>query len=272
MENFNPKAEAERIIDFIKENAIAFSGGVIGLSGGVDSSTCATLMTKAIGKENVLGVSMPARDSNPNDLVDAKRVAEWLGIKFEVHPLAPILDHFEVYDYIKDRDAEEIKQKYYINARTSMPRKIAYPCIMKLRSRMLIVGHYAYINDYFACQTLNKTEWMVGHFDKFGDACGDIAPIWHLYKTQVFELAKYLGVPKQTLARAPTSGNFPVTDEEELGITFEKADKILWHLENDAYDLANKIGVNIKDVQRIIQLVKDSKSKRDVPVTLLKME
>jgi NAD+ synthase len=176
---FNPKEEAKRIVQFIRDNTSAFAGGVVGLSGGVDSSTCAKLMVDAIGKENVLGISIPAKDSNPNDLLDAKRVAEWLGIRFKIHPLTPLLDHFGVYEYIKDRNVEEIKKKYYIKPETPMPRRIAYPCVMKLRGRMYIITHYAFINDYFACQTLNKTEWLVGMFDKFGDACGDIAPIWH---------------------------------------------------------------------------------------------
>ena len=124
---------------------------------------------------------------------------------------------------------------------------------------MYIVTYYTRKNNYFQCQTLEKTEWMLGWFDKFGDGAGDIAPIFHLYKTEVRELAKSIGVPDFILNRSPTSGNYPLTDEEELGMSLEEADSILKKLDKGITEENDKF-------KKIEHLVNISKPKREIPL------
>jgi len=245
------------IIDFIKEKAeeLGVVGGCVGLSGGSDSSTCATLIAKALGPSNCLGVIIPASDSNPQDAEDAKRLAKYLKIKTVYHPLN--LAEFE----FEDRDFEREVKPLLLSMDKLLPPQIELPYIMKLRSRMMVVTYYARKNNYFQCQTLEKTEWMLGWFDKFGDGAGDIAPIFHLYKTEVRELAKSIEVPDFILNRHPTSGNYPLTDEEELGMSLEEADIILKKLDKGIVEENS----NFKKIERMVSI---SKPKRELPLWL----
>lgn len=267
---FDPELEVKKLTKFIKKTCheLNYHGGVIGLSGGVDSSACAALMVKALGPDKVLGVTIPSIDSDPNDEKDARLVADFLGINIVLHPLARILEHFGVYKYIRDMgDPEYIKQKYYVESDTTMPRDVAYPCIMKLRTRMLILSHYAYKMNYFHCQTLNRSEILLGFYDKFGDAPGDIAPTAHLYKTQLHRLAEFLDIPRRILDREPSSGNFPVTEREELGMGYDEADKILYLNEEGTSidEISVLTGIDVDDVRRVVDLVSNSRFKRYIP-------
>ena len=243
------------IVDFIRTKAkeLGNVGGTLGLSGGLDSSICAALIVEAMGPENCLGIIIPALDSNPQDAKDAKRLAEYLGIRTIYHPLNLIEFDFE------DRDFEKEIRPLLLSMDKLLPPQIELPYIMKLRGRMYIITYYARKNNYFQCQTLEKTEWMLGWFDKFGDGVGDIAPIFHLYKTEVRELAKSIGVPNFILNRPPTSGNYPLTDEEELGMSLEEADIILKKLDKGIME-GNS---NFKKIERMVNI---SKSKREIPL------
>ena len=251
----DPKLECEKIIEFItsKNKLLGTVGGVVGISGGIDSTICAALIVKALGPSNCLGIIIPAPDSNPQDAEDANKVAEFLGIKTIYHPLN--LAEFE----FEDRDFEKEIKPLLLSMNKLLPPQIELPYIMKLRGRMNIITYYARKNNYFQCQTLEKTEWMLGWFDKFGDGAGDIAPIFHSYKTEVRELAKRIGVPDFILNRSPTSGNYPLTDEEELGMSLEEADIILKKLDKGIVE-ENR---NFKKIERMVSI---SKSKREIPL------
>jgi len=244
-----------KIIDFIKEKAeeLGTTGGCVGISGGLDSSVCATLIAEALGPSNCLGIIIPAPDSNPQDTEDAKRLAEHLGIRTIYHPLN--LDEFE----FEDRDFEKEVKPLLLSMDKLLPPQVELPYILKLRGRMYITTYYARKNNYFQCQTLEKTEWMLGWFDKFGDGVGDIAPIFHLYKTEVRELAESIGVPGFILNRSPTSGNYPLTDEEELGMSLGEADSILKKLDKGIVEENS----NFKKIERMVNI---SKPKREIPL------
>lgn len=253
----NIKQEYERIIRFIQtqNELLGTNGGVVAISGGIDSAVCAKLVVDALGNDNCLGVAIPARDSNPADKKDANRLASFLNIRIEIFPLNLLLSHFDIPKYNFEKEVKPL----LLSMNKLLPPQIELPYIMTLRGRMYITTYYARKNNYFQCQTLEKTEWMLGWFDKFGDGVGDIAPIFHLYKTEVRELAKSIGVPDFVLSRSPTSGNYPLTDEEELGMSLEEADIILKKLDKGIMEENS----NFKKIEKMVNI---SKPKREIPL------
>lgn len=201
--------ELKTITDFIAKHT---SRGVIGLSGGVDSALVAALAVKALGKENVFGLMMPAGNS-AIDLEYATRYAEQLGIKYEIIDLQPIVKVCEIntHDLFYSKiDAGNLK------ARLRMIH--LYAAARKINGVVLGTG--------------NKSEDMIGYFTKYGDGGVDILPIAQLYKTQVWSLAKEAGVPDYIVKRVPTAGLWQgQTDEGEIGIKYADLDRILLGVE-----------------------------------------
>lgn len=266
MKEIYVEREVNRIVEFIREKTGEnnWEGCVIGLSGGLDSSVCAALAVKALGKDKVLGIIMPAGGSDPRDAEDATNLAKILGIQTIYYAVARLLNTF----YIPELDFETEVKPLLIKPTKLLPSEVDLPYLMRLRGRMYILGYYAFRYNYFQCQTLQKTEWMLGWFDKFGDAAGDIAPIFHLYKTQVRQLAEYMKLPDFILNRAPSSGNDGLTDEEELGMSLEEVDKILLHLETGMIDefIFESTYIDINEIKRIRNQVKYSRVKREIPI------
>jgi len=261
----------EIAVKFIKQYSqlLGTEGGVVGLSGGVDSSVCAALVCDALGPDNCLGVIIPAWDSDPKDESDAKKIGKQLGIKTIKHWMG--LDDYFFPEYDFETEVRPLLEKMD----TLLPSRIELPYIMKLRGRMHILSYYAKLNNYFQCQTLQKTEWLLGWFDKFGDAAGDIAPIRHLYKTEVFDFAeKYVKegiLPKLILSREPGSGNYPMTDSEELGnLTFDEVDDILIMRNMTIQMIEEKTNISRDKIAKVLNLVKLSNSKRKIPFMLTK--
>lgn len=222
--------ELYRIVDFIRQKAGegVFRGGFVGLSGGVDSTVCAALMVKALGHDRVFGLAMPERGSDPQDEIDARRVATWLGISYDTKSIAPILEYLKVYEFAKRFDFEVDIKPWLMGDTFAMTWQKEHLYIMKLRARMLVGADYSRRLGYFQCQTINKTEKLLGWGDPFGDMAGDIAPIEHLWKTEVYELAEVLDVPSYVIERSSGSGNFPLSNTETIqGMTFEECDEIL---------------------------------------------
>lgn len=247
--------EAGTIIDFIKQSNkyLKTRGCAIGLSGGVDSSLCAKLAVEALGKESVLGVIMPAKDSNPSDLVIARRLAKSLGIEFEIVPITSLLDLYKVYELAKKYDFDTEIKPAYLN-RELWDKYITYPkehlSMMKLRGRAYTLSDLAYRSSYFQCQTINKTEKNLTWYDVFGDMIGDVAFIEHLWKTQVYKMAKYFKLDLEILNRPSGSGNFPLSNLEELEMTWEEIDTILYYLDKGI--------VNDEELKEVTSLDKES--------------
>lgn len=255
------------IVKFIRDKSqiLGTEGAVIGLSGGVDSTLCVSLLVKALGKENVFGVMMPEKFSNTNDLEDAKTVANWLDISYGIHDISKLLELYHVYDYVEDWDWDEIKEMYR-NSDSPPPSKIEYHFQMRLRGRMYTLTHYARSMNYFMCQTINKTEWLLGMLDPHGDGAGEIAPIFNLYKTEVFDMARFLELPRVVLDRKPEHGLTPIsiTEEFELGMDYVDTDKVLKYVVDSA-PLPDSIPE--KKISLVRDLVNNSQWKRDIPYT-----
>jgi len=243
-----------RICRFIKEyvqNAGA-KGIVLGLSGGVDSSTIAALSSLAIGGENVLGLMMPEKETfNQKDVDDAKTVAELFHLETQVCDLTKVIEGF--YKDIPAFDTQDRLCKGNIKART----------------RMIYLYYYANKQNRIVCGSSDKSETLLGYFTKWGDAAADIAPILDLYKTQVRKLALQMGIPKELALKPSTPGLWPTQlAETELGIKYDTLDLILYGLERfmSPLDIAEQLGVETALVERLKSRVLSNEHKRRLPL------
>ncbi len=211
-----PETE-KRVTRFIKEyvEKAGANGVVLGLSGGVDSSTIAALSSRSIGGEKVLGLLMPEQETfNQKDIDDAMIVADRFGLETQVCDITKVIKAF--YKTIPIFDAADNLCKGNIKART----------------RMIALYYYANKLNRIVCGSSDKSETMMGYFTKWGDVAADISPIMDLYKTQVRKLAQHLGIPKELAARPSTPALWPnQLAETELGIRYETLDLILFGLE-----------------------------------------
>ncbi len=180
---------------------------IIGLSGGIDSALVAYLCARALGPENVYAVRMPYRSSSPESLSDAQRVIDALGIHAETIEISDAVD-----GYLKHAPDADARRKGNVMA----------------RMRMLVLFDQSARRNALPVGTGNKTERLMGYFTWHADDTPPVNPIGDLFKTQVWELARYLGVPKQVIDKPPSADlEANQTDESDLGITYAKADRIL---------------------------------------------
>ncbi|MBI5000637.1 MAG: NAD+ synthase [Euryarchaeota archaeon] len=241
---------AQAISRFIADT-VAQSGAkgiVIGLSGGLDSAVVAELAVKAIGAKSVLALHMPGIAPNKVELADAKAVAKWLCIEMRV---------IHVGDGSKS-----------LGKGLGKVEKAELGNIMA-RSRMIILYHIAKSESRLVLGTGNKSELLTGYFTKWGDGGNDLQPIGDLYKTQVRELAKSLGVPDRLIKKVPTAGLWAgQTDERDLKIKYELLDQILHGIELGLTDatIARKAKAPVAEVARIRGLVRKTIHKRRMPL------
>lgn len=253
MRKIDIEKERKKIVEFIRDylyNA-GFRKGIIGLSGGLDSSVSVYLSKEALGKENVISVILPYMTTPITSINDAELVNQKLEIKSYTRDITPMVDsYFATYE----KDATPLRRGNFM-ARIRM-------CVLydlSAKQHALVIG------------TGNKTELYLGYVTQFGDSACALEPIGHLYKTEVRELAKLLGVPKHIIEKIPSADLWQgQTDEGELGITYEKADEILYRLVDEALteDEIVKQGFDRKDVQHIKNLIKNSQFKRLPPAML----
>jgi len=235
---------------FIREELgkFGFTRAVIGMSGGVDSTVSTFLAAQALGAENVTGLIMPYRTSNPEGRADAELAAGELGIETLVVDISPMVDaYFERFpDASKERRGNKM-------ARERMT--ILYDHSMALRA--MVVG------------TSNKTEILLGYTTLWGDMASAVNPIGDLYKCQVRALARHLNVPARVVGKAPSADLWTgQTDEGELGFTYDDADRVLYELIDRRRDCESLIadGLNPDLVRRVYRMIRDSQYKRRMPV------
>jgi NAD+ synthase len=247
------KEDAEKlIVEFIRDQveAAGAEGAVLGLSGGLDSATVAFLAARALEPDRVLLLLLPEAGVTPEeDVGDAREVASILGVKTEEIDISGVLGgYFEVLPV------------------AGAPRVVNGN--LKARVRMTILYWHANLLGRLVLGTGNKTEILLGYSTKFGDGAADILPIAGLYKDEVRDLARRLGVPDRILDKAPTAGLWPgQTDEEELGISYDDADAILRGLEagESREDLAEEFGTD--KLALILRRIEGGRHKRELPPT-----
>jgi len=256
-----PAAVADELVLFIRQAAEDFrrEGAIVGLSGGIDSAVVASLAVRALGPEQVLGLILPERDSAPQSKRLARQLARGLGIRHKTVGLTPLLALLGVYRQVplwllpgRRLKAKMVRRYYAQYTETLGEEETPFSAVMvgtrglrgpwlnqsvayhrvKVRLRMVLFYYYAELHNLLMLGTCNKTELAVGFFVKHGDAAADVAPLVHLYKTQVRALAAHLGVPDEIIARPPSPDILPgLTDELAMELDYATLDQVLWRLE-----------------------------------------
>ncbi|MFQ5809235.1 MAG: NAD+ synthase [Armatimonadota bacterium] len=225
-----------------------FERAVVAMSGGVDSSLSAFIGAEALGAENLLGVFMPYSSSSPDSLTDAQAAAEQLGIETTTIDITPMVDAY----FQQFPDADRMRRA----------NKMA-------RERMTIAYDISALRGAMVLGTSNKTESLLGYTTLWGDMACAVNPIGDLYKTQVRQLARHMGVPEKIVSKSPTADLWPgQTDEGELGFTYEEVDKILYALVDERRSGEDVIGAGFEEafVKRVQDMVRGSQYKRRLPL------
>ncbi len=246
-----PVEQTLKVLDtFIQDelHRFGFSKVVLGLSGGIDSALSAFLAVRALGKENVHCVMMPYKTSNPASRGDAEIVLAQLGCSSEVVEITPMVQPF--FDANPDMSA---LRKGNIMART----------------RMIVLYDRSVKHSALVLGTSNKTEGLLGYTTQFGDNASAINPIGDLYKSQVWQLSEALGIAEAVIKKAPSADLWEgQTDEQELGLTYLEADRILFymvdHRETDE-ELITR-GFAKERIVKIRKLIQHNQYKRQPPV------
>jgi len=247
----NESKVSEYIVKFLKNKIYKtkLDGFVLGLSGGIDSSTVAYLCAQSLPKDKVLGLIMPSTTTSSMDLDHAKLVAENLGIEYEIIFIDELIEPFSnLCSHRSNKTAE---------------------ANLKARIRMMILYYHANILNRLVVGTGNRTELLLGYFTKYGDGGVDILPIGDLYKTHVRQIASYIGVPQDIIEKSPTAGLWiGQTDEEELGMEYDLLDQLLYLLidqGNDEKNVAESLSIPLSEVIRIKKMVYKNKHKFFLP-------
>jgi NAD+ synthase len=221
--------------------------GLVGVSGGVDSALSCFLAAEALGPENVLAIRMPYKKSSPESLQHAELVIRASGVQSQTVDITPMVD--PLFERFPDIDA---RRKGNVMA----------------RERMIVLYDQSAALGGLVIGTGNKTEILLGYTTLYGDSACAINPLGDLYKTQVRQLARAIGVPEPILTKPPTADLWAgQTDEGELGFTYEEADKLLYLLVDERYSPAECVeaGFARKLVDRVVEIVRRNQFKRVLP-------
>jgi len=246
----NYKKVHENLVAFIRDEVYraGFDKAVLGLSGGVDSSLCAYLAAEALGNGDVYAINMPYRDSSADGIRHARQVANHLRIHFISVEITPMIDSY--FDFFPDADPIRRGNKM-------------------ARERMSILYDHSARFNALVLGSSNKTEILLGYGTIYGDMACAINPLGDLYKTQVWELAREVGVPKEIIEKAPSADLWQgQTDEGELGFQYGQVDRLLnLMIDNklNKEDLVRK-GFREEFIERVEMRIRSSEYKRRMPI------
>lgn len=296
----DPSAEVERIAAALREQVLGQlrrRGAVVGISGGIDSSVVTALCVRAFGKDKVLGLFMPEHHSSDDSLALGQMLASHFGIESIIENIAPALEGLGCYRHqldairtvvpeygegwkcklvlpsILESDRLNITQLTVqspdgkVSTVRLTPRaylQIVAATNYKQRARKMTEYYHADRLNYAVAGTPNRLEYDQGFFVKQGDGSADFKPIAHLYKTQVYQLAEYLGVPEEIRRRPPTTDTFSMPQSQEefyFALPYDRMDLCLYAFNHGipAGDLAPVVGITPEQVERVF---KDIEAKR----------
>ncbi len=291
---FNHDEEIQRVTDKMRDmlrQHLRRRGLVVAMSSGIDSSVCAALAVKALGKDKVFGLLMPERDSSSDSVVKAKVLAEHLGIQYTVQDIAPTLEAIGCYRWrdeairaVFPAYGEGWKNKIVIAGGTQGQinhfklvvqepgngplheqrlglreyLQIVAATNFKQRIRKTLEFFHADRLNYAVVGTPNRVEYDQGFFVKNGDGSADLKPIAHLYKTQVYALARHMGLPDVICNATPTTDTYSLSqgqDEFYYALPYKEMDLALWHLNQGlpAAKLAECLGLSEQQAGFIYQ-------------------
>jgi len=286
------RKELEKIVAGIRNGVVKQlrkRGVVVALSGGVDSSVVATLCVRALGKDRVLGLLLPEKDSSPETLALSRLIVKHLAIPAEHRDITDILAAVGCYQY-RDEAIKSVIPEYRADYRC----KIVLPSLMddekyrifsvvvkspkgqqkkvrlsakaylqivaatnfKQRVRKMLEYYHADQLNYAVAGTPNRQEYDQGFFVKLGDGAADIKPIAHLYKTQVYQMSRFLGIPEEITNRAPTTDTYSMPQSQAefyFSMPYDKMDLCLYGKNHEVppAQVAEAAGLTIKQVQRV---------------------
>lgn len=286
--------ETERIVEGLRQSihqTLRRQGAVLGISGGIDSSVVLALCAKAVGPERVVALLLPEGESSPDSAELAQLVADHYGVQTITEDISGALAGFGCYqrrneaiarlfpDFgagwsakialpgsLLEKDTLNIFSLTVTNPEGEeftkrLPPREYYQIVaasnFKQRSRMAMLYYHAELRNYAVIGTPNKNEHMLGFFVKHGDGGIDVSPIGHLFKTQVYQLARYLDVPAEIQKRTPTSDTYPGGSSQEeffFRLPFDILDTIWFgydrNVPND--EIAQALELSVEQVERVV--------------------
>lgn len=282
--------ETERIVSFVAGfvERRGAEGVCLGLSGGLDSAVVAALCARAVPPHRVSALLLPERDSSPESVEDARELAEEIHITWRVENLEPALEALGCYASGASglvrmralaRGAVRLfpgrSRKGFLASLSGGGGKEFREFVafyrMKHRLRLVSVYREAERGNLAVASCANRTESETGFFVRYGDDSGELAPIRHLYKTQVFQLGAHLGLPRRILEKKPSPDLFAgIKDEELMGISYDRLDGTLLLLGKGIPDgeIAARVGIDNETVLYVKEMRTLSARYREPPVTL----
>jgi NAD+ synthetase len=241
-----PDSLTARLVTFLADvvtRRYGYRKVVLGLSGGVDSAVVAALAARAFGPGNVIALRLPYRDLGIGSLEHAQLVIDWLGIASETVDITEIVDA-----YADRQPGMDWHRRGNVQA----------------RARMIVLFDKMVEHQALPVGTGNRTEILFGYFTQHGDDAPQVNPIGDLFKTQVWQLAAHLGVPREIIDKEPSAGLEPdQTDEGDFGLTYATVDLVLTHLEGGfGDDEIRGLGVDQAAIDEVRRRVLDTHRKR----------
>jgi len=248
--NLNCESVSKQLTNFIVEEfkKANVTNGIVGLSGGIDSALSAYLAVEALGADNVYCIMMPYKSSDPNSQKDAELVIEKLKCHHELIEITPMVEPL----FERDKNISALRKGNIM-----------------ARQRMVILYDYSAKQNGLVIGTGNKTESLLGYSTIFGDTACALNPISNLYKTQVWQLSKFLGIPNELIDKAPSADLWDgQTDEGELGFTYKEVDKLLYMMidENKNLSELTEAGFSPEFICKVETCIKKSEYKRRLPL------
>ena len=290
----NPETEVEQIIEGLEYNVFHLlkkKGAVVGVSGGIDSSVAVTLAARALGNDRVLALMLPEKESSDENIPLVEKLLKQINVNYEIEELTYVLTGFGCYRR-RDEAVKRIFPEYNSNykmkiilpnnilekdklnlfhleiispegeiKRARLPLneylQITAASNFKQRSRMSMLYYHAEKRNYAVIGTPNKNEHDQGFFVKYGDSGSDVRPIKHLFKTQVYQVAEYLGIPEEIRKRTPTTDTYSAEQTQEeffFRLPFDLLDRIWYGWENNisTETIAEVLDLSKEQVENVI--------------------